>query len=114
MAHHVQDKATKHHRNSRPKKSRLSDINRRPPIYPAIPDGPWYEQTSGLTGPSKTVVSISVAPADTADTLREKLKAAGASAPEAIEFGGVAVTSTLGDAGLEAETTIEATVATAR
>merc|ERR1719313_1634508 len=42
LAHHVQKKATKHHHHSRPKKRRPSDINRKPPEYPPIPDIPWY------------------------------------------------------------------------
>merc|ERR1719159_1330673 len=41
LAHHVQKKATKHHHHSRPKKSRPSDINRKAPEYPPIPDIPW-------------------------------------------------------------------------
>ena len=44
-----------------------------------MPFASGHEQTSGLPGPSKTVVSISVAPADTIDTLKAKLTAAGAS-----------------------------------
>lgn len=46
MAHHVQKKATKHHEHSRPRKSRPSDINRKPPVYPELPDIPWYTVTS--------------------------------------------------------------------
>jgi len=46
MAHHVQKKATKHHHASRPRKSRPSDINRKPPNYPELPDIPWYTVTS--------------------------------------------------------------------
>merc|ERR1719274_150152 len=42
MAHHVQKKATKHHHHSRPRKSRPSDINRKPPVYPELPDIPVY------------------------------------------------------------------------
>jgi cytochrome b6-f complex iron-sulfur subunit len=41
LAHHVQKKATKHHHHSRPRKSRPSDINRKAPEYPPIPDIPW-------------------------------------------------------------------------
>ena len=42
VAHHVQKKATKGHNAYRPKKSRPSDIYRKPPDFPAMPDIPWY------------------------------------------------------------------------
>ncbi len=42
MAHHVQKKATRAHNAFRPRKSRPSDIYRKPPSYPPLPDIPWY------------------------------------------------------------------------
>jgi hypothetical protein len=42
LAHHVQKKATRKHNAYRPRKSRPSDINRTPTIYPPLPDIPWY------------------------------------------------------------------------
>lgn len=42
MAHHVQKKATRGHNAFRPKKKRPSDIYRKAPSYPAMPDIPWY------------------------------------------------------------------------
>ncbi|KAH6766002.1 plastid-specific 50S ribosomal protein 6, partial [Perilla frutescens var. hirtella] len=35
-----QKKATKHHMKTRPRKSRPSDINRRPTVYPPLPPLP--------------------------------------------------------------------------
>merc|ERR1719333_44378 len=49
LAHHVQKKATKHHHHSRPKKRRPSDINRKAPEYPPIPDIPWYTKIEKAT-----------------------------------------------------------------
>ena len=42
VAHHVQKKAARAHNAYRPRKSRPSDIYRKPPSYPAVPDIPWY------------------------------------------------------------------------
>ena len=42
VAHHVQKKATRAHNAFRPRKSRPSDIYRKPPQYPPLPDIPWY------------------------------------------------------------------------
>jgi len=63
MAHHVQKKATKHHEHSRPRKSRPSDINRKPTDYPELPDIPWYTVTSGSKSGS-TSKSVQETPAD--------------------------------------------------
>merc|ERR1719313_1823093 len=49
LAHHVQNKATKHHHHSRPRKSRPSDINRKAPEYPPLPDIPWYTKIEKAT-----------------------------------------------------------------
>ena len=54
MAHHVQKKATRAHNAFRPRKTRPSDIFRKPPEYPAKPDIPWYTK---LDGPSKAASS---------------------------------------------------------
>ena len=109
MAHHVQKKATKHHASSRPKKSRLSDRNRRPPSYPSLPEKPWMTPVDSLSGAKKQTVTITVAPGDDVASLKTKLSAAGASAEEFV-FQGTPVTGTLGDAGLEAEASFEAVV----
>jgi len=55
MAHHVQKKATRAHNAFRPKKSRPSDIYRKPPNYPAFPDIPWYTkiETSSSAAPAE-------------------------------------------------------------
>ena len=54
VAHHVQKKATRHHHDSRPRKSRLSDINRKVPEYPApVDDVPWMIKTE------KTATAVS-------------------------------------------------------
>ncbi|KAL1515825.1 hypothetical protein AB1Y20_002441 [Prymnesium parvum] len=100
MAHHVQKKATKGHQAYRPRKSRPSDRNRTPPSYPAIPDVPWMLPIDSLTGPKVTTVSIAVEATDTAESLKGKLTAAGAEAPEKVFFGGAELTGSLGDAGL--------------
>jgi hypothetical protein len=49
VAHHVQKKATRKHNAMRPRKSRPSDINRKPPSYPAQPDIPWYTKIDTLS-----------------------------------------------------------------
>jgi len=64
MAHHVQKKATKHHHHSRPRKSRPSDINRKAPVYPEIPDIPVY------TVLKKAATSDETAPEDAAPASR--------------------------------------------
>lgn len=46
VAHHVQKKATRAHNAYRPKKKRPSDIYRKPPSYPAMPDIPWMTKLS--------------------------------------------------------------------
>ena len=107
MAHHVQKKATKKHQATRPRKSRPSDMNRKPPQYPQIPEQPWMTVTE--SAPSRSTVSITVSPTDTADSLKAKLTAAGASAEE-IFYQNQAVTGTFADVGLEAETTVDAVV----
>ena len=109
MAHHVQKKATKHHASSRPKTSRLSDRNRRPPSYPSLPEKPWMTPVDSLSGAKKQTVTITVAPGDDVASLKTKLSAAGASAEEFV-FQGTPVTGTLADAGLEAEASFEAVV----
>ena len=109
MAHHVQKKATKHHASSRPKKSRLSDRNRRPPSYPSLPEKPWMTPVDSLSGAKKQTVTITVAPGDDVASLKTKLSAAGAAAEEFV-FQGTPVTGTLADAGLEAEASFEAVV----
>merc|ERR1719247_3524389 len=64
LAHHVQKKATKHHHHSRPRKSRPSDINRKAPVYPEIPDIPVY------TVLKKAATSDEAAPEDAAPASR--------------------------------------------
>ena len=108
MAHHVEKKATKHHAHTRPRKSRLSDINRTPPQYPAIPDSPWMTPTESLTATNKQKVTIQIAPSDTFADLNSKLQAAGASAVERFVYGGIELSTTLADCGLEAESSVEA------
>lgn len=49
MAHHVQKKATRGHNAFRPRKSRPSDINRKAPEYPTIPDIPWMVPLESLS-----------------------------------------------------------------
>jgi len=109
MAHHVKDKAAKKHNSCRPRKSRLSDINRAPTNYPQLP-----ERTGPITGPpqgmSKQTVTITVAPGDNADAVKAKLTAAGATAPTTLVFRGTTITGTLGDAGLAAEESINVVV----
>ena len=112
MAHHVQKKATKKHAANRPKKSRPSDRLRAPTNYPPLPDTPWMQAgaVDDAAYVPATTVQITVAPADTLATIKEKLSAAGAAAPEAYYFEGKEVTGSLADAGLDAEATISATV----
>ena len=52
MAHHVQKKAAAKHQANRPRKSRPSDIYRKPPSYPALPDIPWYTKTGSGAAPA--------------------------------------------------------------
>ena len=54
VAHHVQKKATKGHNAFRPKKKRPSDIFRKPPSYPPIPDIPWYTKLESLSQPASS------------------------------------------------------------
>lgn len=109
MAHHVQKKATKHHEHTRPRKSRLSDINRTPPSYPPIPDTPWMTPTQSLKI-TESKVSIQISPSDTAADLNTKLQAAGASAVERFVYKGVELTATLAECGLTEASSIEAKV----
>merc|ERR1711957_366922 len=109
MAHHVQKKATKHHEHTRPRKSRLSDINRTPPQYPPIPDTPWMTPTQSLKI-TESKVSIQISPSDTAADLNTKLQAAGASAVERFVYKGVELTATLAECGLKEASSIEAKV----
>lgn len=104
MAHHVQKKATKKHQANRPRKTRPSDINRKPVEYPAIPDIPWMSPV----GEQK--VTIEIEPTDTTKTLSAKLKAAGAVPPAEFMYGGSAVTGTLGENGLDETKTVEASI----
>jgi hypothetical protein len=110
VAHHVQKKATRKHNAYRPKKSRASDIFRKPPSYPAMPDIPEWTKLDGLTGVSKTAVSIEITPEDTAATLAAKVTGAGAPAPDEFTYAGMPLSGSLGDAGLAAATTVEAQV----
>ena len=110
MAHHVQKKATKGHNAFRPRKSRPSDIYRKAPSYPAMPDVPIMTKLDSLQSVTRQTVTIEVAPEDTADTLRAKLTASGAASPEEIVYAGQAVTGSLGDLGLAAASSIEADV----
>lgn len=109
MSHHVQDKAAKKHNSCRPRKHRPSDINRKPPSYPTLP-----EPQGPIAGPAKgrgsTFVTITVAPGDDSAAVMAKLTAAGATAPETLMFRGMAVTGTLADCGLAAEESIEVIV----
>ena len=69
LAHHVQKKATKHHDYSRPRKSRPSDINRKKPEYPPIPDIPWYtkiEETAKEDSPA-AVAALALAGQESCD-----------------------------------------------
>jgi hypothetical protein len=109
VAHHVQKKATKHHEHTRPRKSRLSDINRTPPSYPPIPDTPWMTPTQSLKI-TESKVSIQISPSDTAADLNTKLQAAGASAVERFVYKGVELTATLAECGLTEASSIEAKV----
>jgi hypothetical protein len=110
MAHHVQDKGAKKHNSMRPRKHRLSDINRKPPSYPALP-----EPQGPIAGPPKgrglKTVTITVVPGDDAAAIKAKLTAAGTTAPETLMFRGTAVTGTLGDCGLAAEESIDVIIA---
>lgn len=110
MAHHVQKKGARKANANRPKKSRLSDRNRKPTNYPALPDIPWMSPTKSLTKQKKKQVSIDVEPSDTLESLRNKLSAAGANAPEHIYLGDKEVTGSLADAGLTQSKTIDAVV----
>jgi len=110
MAHHVMKKATRGHNAYRPKKSRASDRNRTPPSYPAIPDVPWMIPVDSLSGAKTETVSISIEPSDTMESVRSKVTAAGATAPQELFLGGVEVTASLGDAGLADATTLDAFV----
>jgi len=109
MAHHVQKKATKKHQACRPRKSRESDRNRRPPQYPALPDQPWMTSTTAVSGGSSTV-TISIAPTDNMESVSAKLQAVGAAAPDELFYGGQLLTSTLADCGLEEEASLSAIV----
>ena len=57
VAHHVQKKATRGHNAYRPKKSRPSDIYRKPPSYPAFPDIPWYTKLEEKGSTTTTAAS---------------------------------------------------------
>merc|ERR1719271_1669676 len=63
MAYHVQKKATKHHHHSRPRKSRPSDINRKAPEYPPIPDIPWMTKIEKKVEEDSTVPVAALATA---------------------------------------------------
>mgnify|MGYP003685724603 CR=1 FL=1 len=110
MAHHVNDKGAKKHNSCRPRKSRLSDINRTPPNYPPLP-GPQGPIAGPPKGRGSQTVTIAVSPSDDADAVKAKLAAAGASAPEALMFRGTVVTGTLGDCGLAGEESLEVIIA---
>jgi hypothetical protein len=105
MAHHVKDKAAKKHNANRPRKSRLSDINRTPPSYPTLPE-PRGPIVGPPMGQDSVTVSITVVPGDDVAAVKAKLTAAGASAPDTLMFRGQPVTGTLGDCGLAAEESI--------
>ncbi len=118
VAHHVQKKATKGHNAFRPRKSRPSDINRKPPSYPTDGrfSGPWwsYDEAGASDGSmAKSTVSLTIAPTDTAADVRAKLQAAGSIGADDIVYKGIKLTGsmTLADAGLTEEVTQEATVA---
>ena len=85
-------------------------MNRTPPNYPVLrePRGPILGDPTAL--PMQTV-TITISPGDDLASLKAKLSAAGAPAPDDFVFRGSAVKGTLGDCGLEAEATITATVA---
>ena len=110
VAHHVQKKATRGHNAYRPRKSRPSDIYRKPPSYPALPDLPVFTKIDGPSSHSRQTVTIEIAPEDTAETLRAKVTAAGGAAPEEFTYAGQALTSSLGDLGLDAAKSVEADV----
>mmetsp|Transcript_29461 Transcript_29461/g.56964 ORF Transcript_29461/g.56964 Transcript_29461/m.56964 type:complete len:151 (+) Transcript_29461:115-567(+) len=110
MAHHVQKKATKKHQATRPRKSRPSDITRKPPQSPQLPDQPWMTPIAASEASSQQMVTITLSPSDSADSVREKLQSAGAVATEEVYFSNQLVTSTLGDCGLQEEKTIEVAV----
>jgi len=57
VAHHVQKKATRGHNAFRPKKSRPSDIYRKAPEYPAMPDIPWYTKIDSLSKPASQPIA---------------------------------------------------------
>lgn len=106
----MQKKATKGHNAYRPRKSRPSDRNRKPPSYPTIPDIPWMTPIDKPSGNTLKQVSIAVEASDTAETLRSKLTAAGAPSPDTFFFGGAELTGDLGAAGLTEGKDLEAFV----
>merc|ERR1719498_1023807 len=61
LAHHVEKKATKHHHHSRPRKSRPSDINRKAPQYPPLPDIPWMTKIEKTDEAPVPVAALAVA-----------------------------------------------------
>ena len=63
-----------------------------------------------LSGQKLTTVNIALEPSDTADSVRSKVTAAGAVAPEEILFGGEPLSGSLGDAGLEEGASLDAFV----
>jgi len=72
MAHHVQKKATKHHHHTRPRKSRPSDIFRKPTNYPELPDIPWYTKIEKTAGDAPMdVKTAGDAPMDAASDVLE-------------------------------------------
>lgn len=66
--------------------------------------------SSGSTAAAKQTVTISVTPADSLETVKAKLTAAGAAAPDELFFGGKPLTGTLGECGLEEEASIDALI----
>ena len=64
--------------------------------------------TESLTATNKQKVTIQIAPSDTFADLNSKLQAAGASAVERFVYGGIELSTTLADCGLEAESSVEA------
>jgi len=70
LAHHVQNKAAKHHEKSRPRKRRPSDINRKKPEYPPIPDIPWYTVVSKAKDETPAVAALATAGAEISDPSR--------------------------------------------
>ena len=51
-AKHVNKKATKKHADRRPKKSRMSDIVRKPVEYPEVPSVPEYTISDAPASPA--------------------------------------------------------------